>query len=74
MLRTLHKAGMGGPRESARFGEIDVFRGIAALWVVYYHYVFRSRVLYELPAASSLPGRSASIEPAGFVWTVPGEK
>ena len=30
-----------------RFLEIDIFRGIAALWVVYYHFLFRYRTMFD---------------------------
>ena len=40
------------PRSTGRFAELDVFRGIAALTVVLYHYLFRFDQLYELETLS----------------------
>jgi peptidoglycan/LPS O-acetylase OafA/YrhL len=38
------------PRESARLEELDAFRGIAAIWVVLYHFLARYLALYADPA------------------------
>ena len=40
------------PPAGGRFAELDVFRGIAALTVVLYHYLFRFDQLYELETLS----------------------
>jgi len=36
----------GAAQQAARFRELDVFRGVAALWVVLFHYVLRYQALY----------------------------
>ena len=48
--------------EARRFEELDVFRGLASLWVVYFHFFFRYRTYLDRPEKPlgwfSLPGLS----------------
>lgn len=62
-----------------RFEEIDVFRGIAALWVVYYHYVFRYRIMLSRPekpwgwfAVNGIPEVTLGILPVAWFFIISG--
>jgi len=67
------------PRQGTRFQEMDVFRGMAALWVLYYHYIFQYRIAYHLPAApwgwfsvSGMPERDVGELAVYFFFIISG--
>ena len=59
--------GMPAPLAADRFQELDVFRGIAALWVVYFHYFLRYNELYDIPEKSHLWIDTAEIDEFGLL-------